>query len=314
MAITGQGTQDDPYKVHSYEELKTAIGRTSSSTISINGSPIPNDFIELEADIDCNDYGTSFVWNTIKNETNHTKSINLCGHKIKNVLISNDSFMFDGTSGFYYSGNDYTYRAISINNGSILNVYGTGAAGIITGPAYHLSHCEDISFSINADGFINTLFQNVVLERCSFYYKSMTGVARAGSTLLIKSTPARSDGNIVDCDFNIDFPINDSPSSKALIDGSSGCIIKNCRFTGCFRWSPRQYAIPNFTAQNCVLDIIVGNTTSNWPFFQNQSGCLINKDKILGSAVYSGYIQCTSEEIISSKALNNRGFTVIKEE
>ena len=314
MAITGQGTQDDPYKVHSYEELKIAIGRTSSSTISINGSPIPNDFIELEADIDCNDYGTSFVWNTIKNETNHTKSINLCGHKIKNVLIPSNNFMFDGTSGFYYSGNNYTYRAISIYNGSILNVYGTGAAGIITGPSYNLSHCEDISFSINADGFINTLFQSVILERCSFYYKSMTGAARAGSTLLIRAGSVGSNGNIIDCDFNIDFPINDSPSSQNLISGSSGCIIKNCRFTGCFKWNKKEYAIPNFTAQNCVLDIIVENTTSNWPFFYDQSGCLINKDKIFGTANYGGYIQCTSEEIVLSKALNNKGFIVIKEE
>ena len=60
MAITGSGTQADPYLVHSYDELKTA---TTDRTY------IPNfgkSWIALDADIDCNDYGADFEWETIK--------------------------------------------------------------------------------------------------------------------------------------------------------------------------------------------------------------------------------------------------------
>ena len=44
MAMTGSGTQANPYVVHNYNELKTACNNS-------------NVYVELANNIDCNDYG-----------------------------------------------------------------------------------------------------------------------------------------------------------------------------------------------------------------------------------------------------------------
>ena len=108
MAITGSGTEQDPFIVHSYDEIRTAAGLYSGSYYT---------YIKLGNNINCNDYGDYFEWETI---TLGTSGVNVCvldldSHYIKNVKVKEDNSMF---SLIGFSGNN-----AEIKNGKLLNIF-----------------------------------------------------------------------------------------------------------------------------------------------------------------------------------------------
>lgn len=118
MAITGTGTQEDPFLVHSYEEIKSAASSHTGTNTKY--------YIKLMNDIDCNDYGVDFEWETISlaNRANYESAryyndLNLNNHTIKNIKIKSSNYLFSTENN----------ATADVHDGKLLNVFGAGASG-----------------------------------------------------------------------------------------------------------------------------------------------------------------------------------------
>ena len=125
MAITGSGTEQDPYIVHDYTELRTACNNS-------------NVFVELANSIDCNDYGEDFEWQTVT--LGDGSDLDLKTHTIKNFKAADDNYAFR-------CGN-----WSKIHNGKILNVYlarSDGFSALWNSTESRWAYLENLSISIN---------------------------------------------------------------------------------------------------------------------------------------------------------------------
>jgi len=110
----------------------------------------------LANDIDCNDYGESFVWNTINIATG---DLDLNGFAIKNVAVGINKCLFAATGGL-------------IHDGKLLNIFGNGCANITSNVFF-----KKVSASINAFGCTSSVIRcaysssDILLDKCAFYIK-----------------------------------------------------------------------------------------------------------------------------------------------
>ena len=151
MAITGTGTEQDPFIVHSYDELKYACEQ--------HGSTYEKFYTKLANDINCNDYGDDWEWETITlgsnaSGANKNNCVDLNGHTIKNVYIKNGNGLF--TSNSTASGD--------LKNGKILNVFGNSPSKILTKVSV-----ENISMSMQLGTPSSTLFDSNIIKNSAFY-------------------------------------------------------------------------------------------------------------------------------------------------
>ena len=151
MAITGTGTEQDPFIVHSYDELKYACEQ--------HGNTYTKFYTKLANDIDCNDYGVDWEWETITlgsnaSGANKNNCVDLNGHTIKNVYIKNGNGLF--TSNSTASGD--------LKNGKILNVFGNSPSKILTKVSV-----ENISMSMQLGTPSSTLFDSNIIKNSAFY-------------------------------------------------------------------------------------------------------------------------------------------------
>jgi len=119
MAITGTGTQQDPFVVHSYNEFISL----SKHSVLENEAVYIKWFDEPNQVLDCNIYGTSFKWGEFGTkapvtEGNVTFYIDLNGCTIKNFLIEDGKYMFKSEG----ASNGFTCKII-VSNGSLRNVF-----------------------------------------------------------------------------------------------------------------------------------------------------------------------------------------------
>ena len=121
MAITGTGTQEDPFLVHSYEEIKSAASSHTGTNTKY--------YIKLMNDIDCNDYGVDFEWETITLANNSSyvaqrwyNDLDLNNHTIKNIKIKSSNYLFSASNA-----------PADVHNGKLLNVFGAGSSGFSSG-------------------------------------------------------------------------------------------------------------------------------------------------------------------------------------
>ena len=128
MAIIGTGTQTDPWIVHNYDEIKDVLVNKISN----------NTYAKLANDIDCNEYGDTWEWETITLGANWVFEFDLGGHTIKNIMIKSGNSLFYGKS-----------TVNVIRNGKILNVFNNDGESVIAGNGLTL---KDISMSINGTG------------------------------------------------------------------------------------------------------------------------------------------------------------------
>lgn len=278
MAITGSGTEQDPYIVHDYTELRTACNNI-------------NVFVELAKSIDCNDYGEDFEWQTVK--LGDGSDLDLKTHTIKNFKVADDNYAF-------HCGN-YS----KIHNGKILNVYLARSYGFSAhwnSTESRWAYLENLSISINTGGGLNNIevFDSFAMNACAIYIEGDV------NTHLINVYNA--DGaEITNTDFLLDI---DSNTGSCSIFGGYNRRVKNCRIRGRFNITNAQtnrtlYLNGGFYL--CVIDL----TTNAGGASSDSSTGIINTDKTPSGFTTSGMTAVDSTEIISGAALRAKGFDVI---
>lgn len=295
MAITGTGTQADPWVVHSYTELKNACAGASQET------GFNKKYVELGNDIDCNDYGENFEWETIQGKSNYAYSLDLKGHTIKNFKVKENQWAFVLSNS--YDG------SCEIKNGKILNAYLSGAKGFMNrgGGAVSSQLVENLSISINlASGLYegqSYVFNEIIMNACAIYVEGKLSSGNYSGVF----KPYDVNNPISNCDIMVNFP-ESSGSNQALFVGTNSHdkSVRNCRIRGTFN---TPYGIFMCGCHNCVLDLI--NPTFAY-VSQTVQGCtgIVNTDKINTTNI-SGMTAVTSEEIINGAALRTKGFEVI---
>lgn len=290
MAITGTGTKDDPYIVHSYDELKEKYTKQDSSTT--------NCYIKLANDIDCNDFGDSWEWTAMErvyDSGSGNKYIDLDNHTIKNIMIKSGGSLFSDNIG-----------STHISNGKILNVFNSGARTILENV-----RLNNISISVNGTNITFKAFYNVVFEKCAVYFKSN------------KLNNSVFYGNIYPyCKYS-DFylEINDKNERPIFENYALGSeTMTDCRVRGYVRGkSKNYYLVYGGTCANSVIEMDTTNMTwdstssSRQPFYyQDKSTGIINTEISPNLDNTGSLTACTTAQMRDPDYLNSIGFVVAK--
>lgn len=283
MAITGTGTELDPYIVHSYSELKTVISSYVGGTNMY--------YINLDNDINCNDYGTDFQWSTVAvNANNRQFTLDLCNHTIKNVKIASGNTMFKFPAGF----------SSLIKNGKILNVFMSGSNGFndYFGGMYAYTKLQNVSLSVNSTGVNNNTFY-CGFDGCAIYIEG-------GNTA--KNTFQIDQNNNMQIK-NTDILLNNVKGSF-LLNGSKAKSVSNCRICGKFDSSQAALTSNENEFDDCVIDLECSQTKLSTYSGSSNTG-VINTDKLPSGFSRYGMTAVTSQEIINGDALRAKGFVVV---
>ena len=276
MAITGTGTSADPWIVHSYSEIKTAIGGASYG--GNKGSE--KFYVTLANDIDCNDYDVSFEWETVGVYVNNNNYVfDLDGHTIKNFKVKS------GNQVFQFGGG----QPSTIKNGKILNVFLGGSKGFVsdtTGGVYYYSQLVDLSISVNTGTGITT--DQVFccgIKRCAIYAEGKMN--------------------------NKDLVYIRNEISGTMEDSD---VISRSRFRGVA--SPCSGdALFKSAMSSCVIDVETDAHYSCYNTYTVNSSTVINKSKTPNMTYFQGMIQATSD-VVGSRItvgddLRSLGFEVV---
>lgn len=317
MAVTGSGTEQDPWIVHNYDEFISLSGRgpVADSSVYIKWFDLPNQVL------DCNTYGSEFKWGAFTDNAgltgNVTFYIDLNGCTIKNFLIADGVTMF---AGHYYSLNGNLGKII-ISNGFIRNVFMGSATSKICG---NYVEFHDVSISINASGSTVVPFDgadsHLIMDNCALYL-----VASTLSTSLIAGA------QITDTDIELHV------QNQNAVILFPGCSFTDCRVQGKISGSTSAFTDKN-TVLGAITTFYTSNQTTNWV------NCVVDLDLTdsqrydsRGSYhviyAYSGGINTnvickshfptgmtapsvwnymTHEEIRDGAHLNDAGFTVVE--
>lgn len=279
MAITGSGTQADPYQVHNYSELKTACNNS-------------NVYVELANNIDCNDYGEDFEWETVT--LGGGSDLDLKTYTIKNFKVKDNNYVFHA--------NNWS----KIHNGKILNAYLARSYGFSAkwnSTESRWANLENLSISINTGGGLNgsEVFECFAMNACAIYIEGDV------KSHLIR--PYDTDGaEITNTDFLFDI---DSNTGDCFIFTGYGMRVKNCRIRGRFNITIVQtinhglYSNGGFYL--CVIDL---TTNADYVSAQSSTG-IINTDKTPSGFNTNGMTAVDSTEIINGAALRAKNFDVI---
>lgn len=171
MAVTGSGTQADPFIVHSYTEF---ISLSAHSPISGTEAVYIKWFDTPGQTLNCNDYGSEFTWGEFTTQSpsssgNNTFYIDLNGATIKNFLIASGKTMFNpkGHSG------SFTCK-IEVYNGSFRNVFMGSATSKVCSDFVKF---HDISLSVNTSGSTVIPFDgadNLIIDNSAMYLVANT--------------------------------------------------------------------------------------------------------------------------------------------
>lgn len=289
MAITGTGTEQDPYIVHSYDEIKYIFNNASYTGYVA--------YINLANDIDCNSYGSSFEWETVSTPSNDRYVVfDLCGHAIKTFKIrsGNAMFKFGGWS-----------KSI-VKNGKILNVYAGGSQGLVIyeGGVYNVSEFNSVSISMTIQTGLThgAVAIYAAFDRCSIYIE---GSEKNDNNSLFYTRSTNESGKFVDSDILLNVILG-----TARVD-SGDQNIERCRYRGSCSGGAKYTGIFGGRLMNCVLDIYLDISTSYRITYNQDSTGVINEDKIPSDCRVCGMTKVTSQEIINGDALRAKGFEVI---
>lgn len=331
MAITGSGTQADPWIVHSYDEFMSLKDRQSdpaSDTYYIQFFDTPNQTI------DCNTYGSEFKWHTFDSFGNEFKAyhINLNGCTIKNFLIADGEVMFPGGYAQYrYS------RTFYISNGAFRNVFlGSATSKFCTNQV----NFQDVSISFNFAGTTVTPFEgngNVTFDNCAMYLVGSTLQAPIITRAILTDTDIEL--HIGNLNGNIPFSGNDWNNYSTLqdcrIQGKLGGNVHNSNFEGLgtvlgipTENTNADYQLCQYI--NCVVDLDLTDTT----FTERGYGSPYKVIAASGSTYMNTNVICNShypssgeasglryptdwnymdhEHIRNGTYLNDQGFTVVE--
>lgn len=289
MAITGTGTQADPYIVHNYTELKSAC----------RGNGV---YVNLSNDIDCNDYGENFEWEAIQGSGDYQAYfLDLQWHTIKNFKVKENDYAFKltGTSGW-------------IKNGKILNCYLKDTLGFCcrtsnNGTLENLSISTSIGDGL-ADGTNRYVFNEYCfVKNCAIYVEGSIPSTCVLSAIFHPSSAANPYENT-----DILLNINNSYGMVSHANNSYEKVYKKCRIRGTFNVANNYGENSLFDAgfDNSVIDLLSNFRGDHLSSYASNSTGVINSDKLPISDL-SGMTAVTSAEIINGDALRAKGFEVI---
>lgn len=318
-AITGTGTENNPYVIHNYNELKWCC--EDADAVPEGQAKTDYVYVKLNNDIDCSTYGMSFRWFIT---CEHAIDLNLNNKTIENFYIEADRYMFNVST---------TARKLIIHDGKILNVYGDWVyksysfLRIMQNTADALLSLKNISLSIDVSNFLNvgsilcsTYSQRMIMTNCTID-------ARGSATT---ATALVANAQLFTCDIHVD--IISSYTVVYLIGGSSSSMgyALNCRFMGQIQLNnitSASYCTNYTTIRNCVIDVTVSSTVSSTAtlLFAHGPGQadvnygIYNADKLPNySFSNTNYIACTTADMdmrVNPNAdivLQEKGFDVIK--
>lgn len=275
MAITGTGTEQDPWIVHNISEIQSCIGQSGG-------------YLKLANDINCNDYGESFVWATLSSNTD----FDLDGHTIKNIEIGNSTCFSSGNSGL-------------IHNGKILNVFLNGSEYFSQN-----SRFKEISFSIDATAQNTTSNVSVFygsatrIDKCAIYAKNTKKALihdGTGNNIVVNETDI-----LIDSDVNATGTQGNGYWTTYI-----GGVMTKSRVRGKMK-SYSGTALIHSTVTNCVIDLEIETATISNVTGGAVTSSAINSEvlDISSSAFNSGFIKCTTAEIRNGAELRSKGFLV----
>lgn len=282
MAITGTGTQADPFLVHSYEELKSQITGTPISTSQT--------YVKLGNDINFNDYGYTWEWETIT-LSGYNWDIDLGGHTIKNIMIKSNNSLFSGA-----------LETNIIHNGNILNVFNNAGKSIIYGNGLAL---KNVSMSVNGTGLTDCAFNKISMDSCAVYFKSN----KLNNEIFLRT-------NVTSPFKNTDFYLDILDVNNNKLFGGSGnyLTIDNCRISGKLRGTLANTYMSLGGAKNSVIEVdtTLANCVSGQSIFSDVSSGIINTEISPNLGGTSGLTACTTSQMRDADYLNSIGFTVVK--
>ena len=328
MAVTGTGTQADPFIVHSYSEF---ISLSAHSPVD-NGWTYIKWFDTPNQVLDCNEYGSEFKWDTFSayggNYTAKGIDIDLNGCTIKNLIIADGKAMFNG---HFDSANSRKHQ-LRVHDGSIRNVFlGSATSRFVDGAYVEFSN---VSISVNMMGSTVPMFNNdqeinnsLLMDNCALYL-----VASTLSTFIFNQ--------IVMTDTDIELHITDQ-NNKPIFEGTFSDSTRQSKITDCriqgkiggkgFKNnytnarvvlgalnSGDMYANNAAIFTNCVIDVDLTDSEMNHILYTTDGGVSINTNVICISHVPNGYVAPSAPNYLSHSdmrsysALTNAGFTVVE--
>lgn len=327
MAVTGTGTQADPFIVTNYTDFMSLSNHGAVEDLSV--------YIQFFDDehpnqtINCNTYGSEFKWGQFVGKADVTTYINLNGCTIKNFLIDSDCTMFYAV-GYNDTMPRWHAAKIEVSNGSIRNVFMASASSKLI---YGEVTLRDVSVSMNVAGTTEIPISGIssgkscYTDNCALYL-----VCSTLSTSIMRNATAS--------DTDIELHVGNQ-NNKAIFPDST---FTDCRFQG--KIGGRCYAAGvnsdsyvldqcgldgkalNFT--NCVIDLdltdSLGMSDSSYikyGVFLEYNGYDINTNIICNShypsvgterqyTYPSSWNYMTHEEMRNGAALNDKGFTVVE--
>lgn len=303
MAITGTGTELDPFIVHSYDEIKTAAENHNGSQTMY--------YMKLANDIDCNDYGADFQWETIvlannslTTALNRANTIDLDGHTIKNVFIKDANKLFDSPS---------TGLAV-VKNGKILNVFGSNPTEFMLKVAN-----QNISFSIQFSTLSGSgLFNACKLQNCAVY------------VILLFSTGKSIFNNNGDLNLNnVDVyaeMYNAGSNTTICSAGNASVKYNGIRLNGKMKFADPNISPSKFLATGKFTYSVINFDLTDYTYSGDNNSNLmdtgdnttvVNSQLIptLDNALrLSNYIRATTAQMTVGEDLRNLGFSVVNVE
>lgn len=312
MAITGDGTEQNPWLVHSYNELKTVT--TENSYCSQYG----HSYISLDADIDCNDYGADFEWETIVlGHDSRGFTFDLNEHTIKNIAVKqNNSIINASIKGSNVYGAWYSEFT---GNGEILNVFTKPSNSEYLIRGYNASHVvSNLSMSVNLGNNSKGVFRDTALNGIACYIESSSFTDTTDTNTLILSFSSGGDTTseyrIKDSDFDIHVN-NLQTALYSAYNQSNRLVAIDSRFRGKLASSSEvnlEFISCGYIS-NSVIDVdFLEYRATNAKISRYTCNGVINGDKVPSSGFsISGLTSCTSSEIINGEALRGKNFTVV---
>lgn len=322
MAITGSGTAADPWLVHSYEELRT---------VTTDRTYLPNygkAWAALDADINCNDYGADFEWETINlgvsgsySSPYGAMSFDLNGHTIKNIPVKLNNSLFNANFTASNQG-DAEFKG----NGKLLNVFTqpSSTAYLIIGRNAS-SVVSNLSLSANLGNGAYGIFLNTKVENSAIYAEQ----SQVGGDAILLYSNTDSDSSYctlsnVDAKIFVTGHFNNHITWTASGTVGTKPLILSSRIQGKMKsneglnsgWLSRGKLL------NCVVDLDMSEASFGSMSYSGKWSCEDGSDGVMNvdnqptnqqSEVYftRGMTGVTSSEIINGEALRNKGFTVV---
>ena len=299
MAITGNGTEQDPYIVHDYTELASAC-----ETYPTSGSTV---YVKLNNDIDCNTYGESFEWTTINlgKDYDHVGILDLDGYTIQNIMIKTGNSLFKGFVGSI------------LKNGNLLNIFNNSGSHVFDAVSKSSGKywtIQGISLSTNLSSMANDAFSHVKFVNSAIYFETPNLLGRVWEgygyqsgfvNCDVKFKITKRNGDII---LFYDTSTNYSTFDNCRIEGELGGLGDGTNNNVFFKQGTKGFV-------NCVVDI-TAQTTSGYSFFNDGNTGVINKDNFSIDSSHSyadayGLTAVSSTEIINGDALRAAGFVVV---